>query len=51
LIHQKPEKQGYLGIKQLYKKIVLQDDSNIKNNYVQVEIVVKENITMPKEFN
>lgn len=43
LIHQKPEKQGYLGIKQLYKKIVLQDDFDMKNKYVQVEIVVKEN--------
>jgi LacI family transcriptional regulator len=43
LINQKPEKQGYLGIKQLYKKLVLKEEIEIKNNYVQVEIIVKEN--------
>ena len=48
LINQKPEKQGYLGIKQLYKKLVLQEEIEIKNNYVQVEIIVKENITATK---
>jgi LacI family transcriptional regulator len=34
LINQKPEKQGCLGIKQLYKKIVLQEEVETKNNYV-----------------
>ena len=48
LVNQKPEKQGYLGIKQLYKKLVLQEEIEIKNNYVQVEIIVKENITATK---
>lgn len=43
LIHQKPEKQGYLGLKQLYKKLVLKQEIEVKNNYVQVEIIVKEN--------
>jgi LacI family transcriptional regulator len=43
LIHQKPEKQGYLGIKQLYNKIVSPNDLEKKNNYVFAEIIVKEN--------
>lgn len=43
LIHQKPEKQGYLGIKQLYNKIVFPNDLEKKNNYVFAEIIVKEN--------
>jgi LacI family transcriptional regulator len=43
LIHQKPEKQGYLGIKQLYNKMVSSDDLDLKNNYIKVEIIVKEN--------
>ena len=50
LIHQNPEKQGYLGIKHLYKKLVLQEGIETKNNYVQVEIVVKENITPTKSI-
>lgn len=48
LIHQKPEKQGYLSIKKLYKKIVLKEDINLKSNYVSIEIIVKENSMPPK---
>ena len=44
LINQKPEKQGYLGIKKLYKTLALKQELDVNLNYVKVDIVVKENI-------
>ena len=44
LINQKPEKQGYLGIKKLYKTLALKQELDVNINYVKVEIIVKENI-------
>jgi len=47
LIHQKPEEQGYMGINHLYKKVVLKE--NVPDlNYMQLEIIVKENYTPTK---
>jgi LacI family transcriptional regulator len=47
LIHQKPEEQGYMGINHLYKKVVLKE--NVPDlNYMQLEIIVKENYTATK---
>jgi LacI family transcriptional regulator len=43
LINQKPEKQGYLGIKKLFKTLALKQELDVKINYVKIEIVVKEN--------
>ena len=42
LINQKPEEQGYLGINNLYKKLVLKEEIEI-TNYIPLEIIVKEN--------
>ncbi|MFC0078080.1 substrate-binding domain-containing protein [Flavobacterium procerum] len=42
LINQRPEKQGYLGINYLYKKLVLQEETD-RTNYIPLEIIVKEN--------
>lgn len=44
LINQKPEKQGYLGIKKLYKTLVLKQELEVKINFVKVDIIVKENL-------
>jgi len=44
LINQKPEEQGYLGIKKLYKTLVLKQDLEVYINYVKLDIIVKENI-------
>jgi LacI family transcriptional regulator len=43
LINQKPEEQGYLGIKKLYKTLALKQELDVNINYVKVDIVVKEN--------
>ena len=42
LINQNPEHQGYLGVCNLYKKLVLKEEINIEN-YMPLEIIVKEN--------
>ena len=47
LIHQKPEEQGYMGINHLYKKVVLKENV-LDLNYMQLEIIVKENYTSTK---
>jgi LacI family transcriptional regulator len=47
LIHQKPEEQGYMGINHLYKKVVLKETVP-DLNYMQLEIIVKENYTATK---
>lgn len=47
LIHQKPEEQGYMGIIHLYKKVVLKENV-LDLNYMQLEIIVKENYTSTK---
>ncbi len=44
LINQKPEKQGYLGVKKLYKTLILKQELDVTINYVKVDIIVKENI-------
>lgn len=47
LINQKPENQGYMGIKLLYKKLVLRE--HVENTYdMPLEIIVKENYTEEK---
>jgi len=43
LINQKPEEQGYLGIKKLYKTLALKQELDVNINYVKLDIVVKEN--------
>jgi LacI family transcriptional regulator len=43
LINQKPEIQGYEAVVCLYKQLVLQE-KDIKNQYMPLEIVVKENL-------
>jgi len=42
LINQRPEEQGYLGINYLYKKLVLQEETE-KTHYIPLEIILKEN--------
>ena len=42
LINQKPEYQGYIAIKSLYKFLTEKDDSEL-NIDIPVEIIVKEN--------
>ncbi|WDF62150.1 LacI family DNA-binding transcriptional regulator [Flavobacterium sp. KACC 22758] len=42
LINQRPEDQGYMGINYLYKKLVLQEDTE-RTNYIPLEIILKEN--------
>jgi LacI family transcriptional regulator len=44
LINQKPAKQGYLGIKKLYKTLALKQELDVHLNYVKLDIVVKENV-------
>ena len=42
LINQKPEKQGYLGVEYLYKKVIVKE--NVENTYyMPLEIIIKEN--------
>jgi LacI family transcriptional regulator len=48
LINQKPEEQGYLGINNLYKKLVLKEEIEI-TNYIPLEIIVKENAVLIKK--
>ncbi|WP_431241949.1 substrate-binding domain-containing protein [Flavobacterium sp. P21] len=42
LINQRPEEQGYLGINYLYKKLVLQEETE-RIQYIPLEIILKEN--------
>lgn len=42
LINQRPEEQGYMGINYLYKKLVLQEETE-STNYIPLEIILKEN--------
>ncbi len=42
LINQRPEDQGYMGINYLYKKLVLQEETE-KTHYIPLEIILKEN--------
>ncbi|MEN0009121.1 LacI family DNA-binding transcriptional regulator [Flavobacterium nitrogenifigens] len=42
LINQRPEEQGYLGINYLYKKLVLQEETE-RTHYIPLEIILKEN--------
>ncbi|WP_240628120.1 LacI family DNA-binding transcriptional regulator [Flavobacterium anhuiense] len=42
LINQRPEEQGYLGINYLYKKMVLQEETE-RTHYIPLEIILKEN--------
>lgn len=49
LINQKPEEQGYLGINNLYKKLVLKEEIEI-TNYIPLEIIVKENAVSLKKY-
>lgn len=42
LINQRPEEQGYMGISYLYKKLVLQEETE-KIHYIPLEIILKEN--------
>nr|WP_255596535.1 substrate-binding domain-containing protein [Flavobacterium potami] len=42
LINQRPEEQGYSGINYLYKKLVLQEETE-KTHYIPLEIILKEN--------
>lgn len=44
LIHQKPEKQGYLSVKKLYKTLALKQELDVDINYVKIDIIVKENV-------
>ena len=47
LINQKPEEQGYYGINNLYKKLVLKEEIEV-TKYIPLEIIVKENATSIK---
>jgi len=42
LINQRPEDQGYMGINYLYKKLVLQEETE-RTHYIPLEIILKEN--------
>lgn len=42
LINQRPEQQGYMGINYLYKKLVLQEETE-RTHYIPLEIILKEN--------
>nr|WP_289666212.1 LacI family DNA-binding transcriptional regulator [Flavobacterium panacagri] len=42
LINQRPEDQGYMGINYLYKKLVLQEETE-HTHYIPLEIILKEN--------
>ncbi len=50
LIAQRPEMQGYLGVKDLFKAIV-QKQSTHRTNYVPVDILTKEIVDEYIEFN
>ncbi|WP_262486769.1 substrate-binding domain-containing protein [Flavobacterium reichenbachii] len=47
LINQRPEDQGYMGITYLYKKLVLQEETE-KTHYIPLEIILKENYSPAK---
>lgn len=47
LISLKPEEQGYLGVMTLYKKLLLQSEV-IRQNYIPLDIITKENINCMK---
>lgn len=42
LINQRPEDQGYMGINYLYKKLVIQEETE-RTHYIPLEIILKEN--------